>query len=245
MVDWGHIMNDAILSLNTSTLGNLGLATLAQTPPDGGGGGAAGLLDIPSPPPLAAPSWVAVQVLEQPWLVAGVLVAVGVIVVVWFARRDELRKGVARGGPLVLLAGLLVLLASAVQTQRERMRDAAGGLIGAVARADIPAIRAGLTEDSRLEYFGGISLPAIIDQVENNMTPGRRWAVREHAIEEIQMEVTGPDTGLVQLKVRVIPEAVQFPHRSWWKLTMQRSPEGVWRTKVLTPLEIQWEGSVR
>jgi hypothetical protein len=38
---------------------------------------------------------------------------------------------------------------------------------------------------------------------------------------------------------------VQFPHRSWWKLTMQRSPEGVWRTKVLTPLEIQWEGSVR
>lgn len=241
-------MMNAPFDWNMSLAGLVGTATLAQTPPGGGAGGSggvAGALDIPSPPPLATPSWLHVQFLEQPWLVSGVLVAAGLIVVVWFARRDELRKGVARGGPLVLLAGLLVVLASAIQTQRERMRESARALIAAVAQADIPAIRAGLTEDSRLEYFGGISLPAIIDQVESNMTPGRRWAVREHAIEAVQMEATGPDTGLVQLKVRVIPEAMQFPHRSWWKLAMHRSPEGVWRTRMLTPLEIQWEGSVR
>jgi hypothetical protein len=215
---------------------------LSQTPSAPPG---PGLLDIPSPPPLPDGSWFQVQVLERPWLLAGVLVVAGALVLVWFARRDELRKGLSRGGPLVLLAGLLVLLASSVQTQREHMRDAARRLIAAVAQADIPAIRASLTQDSRLEYFGGISLPAIIDQVENNMTPGRRWAVKEHAIEAIQMQATGPDAGLVQLKVRVIPEAVNFPHRSWWKLAMQRGSDGTWRTNVLTPLEIQWESGVR
>jgi hypothetical protein len=215
---------------------------LSQTPPAPSN---PGLLDIASPPPLPEGGWLQVHTLESPWLLAGALVVAGALVLVWFARRDELRKGLSRGGPLVLLAGLLVLLASSVHTQRERMRDSARALIAAVAQADVPAIRASLTEDSRLEYFGGISLPAIIDQVESNMTPGRRWAVKEHAIEAIQMQPAGPDAGLVQLKVRVIPEATNFPHRSWWKLTLQRSPDGTWRTRLLTPLEIQWESGVR
>ncbi len=207
--------------------------------------GLAGILDIPSPSPLPEPPAWQVNLLEQPWYFAGTLLGIAIVLVLLFARRDELRKGLARGGPLALASGMIVLIASLVHTPREQMRKAATNLVASVTNVDIPALRAALTPDARLDYFGGIDVNAILTQVETSMTPGQRWAIKDYSIEQFQAQATSKNSGIVQIKIRVISEAVGFPHRSWWKITMQRAPDGTWQASRLEPLAIQFENNVR
>ena len=228
------------------------LAQQTSGGPGSGSGGLSGILDIPAPPPLPANSGFQAFLFEKPWLGVAVLAIAGIGLLVYYAKREQLKLGAQRGGPLLILAGIWVLAASLIETRHEQMRIATEQLIDSVTRADIDDLRQQLTRDAKLQYFGGLPLQGILDRVESVMGQGKEYSVRDYSIVEFRSQALNEATGInagqaggvVQVKVRATSNAYGMPHLSWWRLDMIRGPEGEWRTSVITPLAIQY-GSVQ
>lgn len=184
---------------------------------------------------------------EKPWVGVAVLALVGIVLLVFYAKREQFKLGAQRGGPLLILAGIWVLAASLIETRHEQMRAATEKLIESVTRADVNALRQQLTRDAKLQFLGGRPLEGILDFVESSMGPGKEYSVRDFSILEFQSqgvkEPTGVSAGqaggVAQVKVRVMSDAYGMPHLSWWRLDMIQDPSGEWRTSVISPLAIQ------
>lgn len=215
---------------------------LAQQP-----GSLAAALDIDAPPPLPASGSLGAFLFEKPWVGVALLALAGVVLFVFYAKRDQLKLGAQRGGPLLILAGLWTLAATLIETRHEQMKAATERLIESVTRADIDSLRQQLTRDAKLNYFGGLPLQGIIDRVASLMSQGKEYAVSDFSIVEFQSTPTrdagisaGQPSGAVQVKVRVTSSAYSLPHLSWWRLDMIQDPDGGWRTTTITPLRIQY-----
>lgn len=213
------------------------LALLACT----GAARAQGVLDqlsIPDPAPLPSPPLFERFVLEQPWYPAIVLV-LGAIVVGMSARHAG-RKGGPWAFGLAVLAIVVMLTGSLVETPREKMVSAARRLVDAVATLQHERMDAELHESVSLElpWLGTLKKREIHERVDELL--GDRYALHEHDIIALRSARDGANVGRVQVKVRAIAKDFGVPHFSWWNLDY-REDAGVWRVVGIRPISMSME----
>ena len=197
-------------------------------------------LNIPDPTPLpSGPLWQRL-LLENPLPIAAVLATAGVAVIFIFKQRADINRGLKLGLPAVFAAVALWILASAVQTDREKLKASAIGLVRAVASGDAAATDRALADDALLRTFidaSGLTKDRILERVERDFRKGGSLEVSDFAILEIQATTQGPRDGFVQFKLRATPQLTGGPTFSWWRLDLSRDTDGAWRTTGIDLLE--------
>ncbi|CAG0961824.1 hypothetical protein PHYC_00767 [Phycisphaerales bacterium] len=191
---------------------------------------AQGPLAIPDPAPLPASPFLSRMLLESPWPVVLLLaIAAGLCWIVLSNRGNSARARGSCGLLLALAVGVLVL-ASAITTGREAVREAAKQLVRDVAAADVPALRSALAFECVLRLASnGPELDAseILDRVERDFSDRGPFKVKEYGILETQSAVYDDGLASAQIKVRVTAESGGLL-LSWWRVDF-RPEGGRWR----------------
>jgi hypothetical protein len=203
-----------------------------------------------APPPLPpGPLWERL-ILENPWPTAGVLAVLAVAALVLLSRVEGGRRVVGVPVPtavaaLLVLAGCIVLaVGMAVTTDREELRAGTQRLVDATAARDLETLDRLLASEARLHLpLRSQGLPGPVVPREQIMTLveevlGRRYPLKEHRTMEVQAALDGPRIARTQVRVRVVPEAWQIPHTSWWRVDWRREEHGGWRVIGIEPLDI-------
>ncbi len=203
------------------------------------------------PPRLPGPPMVEHALFENPLPVIGGLVGAAVIGAYLFNARGRVKSAAAVGAGLVVLAAAIWLLAGAVRTDREAIKEATVALVDAVARVDEPAMRRILAEDARL--FAGGSLAEVatpaggLDREQTigrvRATLGGQYRLAEHRASGVQAAITGPGAARSQCRVRVVVEGWNFANNSYWRLDWRRDSGGAWRAYAVTPVSIDGLGA--
>ena len=192
-------------------------------------------LRVDAPPDLPPPPFFDRYVLESPWLVGVVLVALAVVAA-YGARGKKWSLPVAGGlaalGAAVIAAGMLVT------TPREQVQADARELVAAVAAADAGRTGALLHPDVRMVYFlsgpDGIGRDEILNLVRNEL--GGRYRVSEAIVREVQVQLLSPASARAQLRVTVT-SASGIPNLPFWRIDW-RLQGGQWRAVGIQPLAI-------
>lgn len=191
------------------------------------------------PPPLPDPPLLEHHLLESPWA-ATLLLLIGAGVS-WALSQRQQRPRPARFASMafLLLAAGVFALASLVTTDRERVTRLTRDLVAAVAKADLPAVRATLAEDAMLYFFeqpGGLTLQGILDRLERDFVQGGMYQITDHSVLEVQATLDEPTRARVQTRVRVTAAATGTPYTSWWRLDFVRTGEDRWQVSGIQPL---------
>ena len=190
--------------------------------------------------------------LEAPLAPIGVLLVVG-LVVAWNFRHSSPRRGLVALGAAAVLALGLWALASAVETDRERVTARSVALIDAVAAADAEA--AGLQLDTRIlarsRWFReGFPRDRLLNEIGSAF--GGQAEVNAHSIKETRAGLNPDGSATVLVRVLVTPESTQIPVGTWWRLDfVQRPTEAAqpaddrgWRIIGIEPLWFAGFGDV-
>lgn len=203
------------------------------------------VLDIPSPPPLAKPPKLEMYLFEQPWLPVCVLVLVGLIGFFVLRYRAQTKRAALVAGVCLLLAGGCFLLASFVQTSRERSRVATEQLVAAVATGNGATLRRELTTDAKVFHSrapaAGMGRDEIASFVETSFKPGAQYSVQSWDVEQFQAMQIGDDRVRVQVKVRVIAPAITVPVRAWLRLDFNIQPDKSLQCTGIEAIQIQFD----
>ncbi len=198
-------------------------------------------LQIPDPPaPLNEPIGPGVLLFEQPWLLMVLVLFAGLAASWWLQRHGSGGRAASALLAGIALAGGLWLLARIVVTDREEVMTRTRQLVGATAKARTSEL-AGLLDDRvRLQYFrapAGLDKQGVLCAVEADL--GQTYRVTEWALQEFQA-VRESDTRMhTQIRVRVTPEAWNFPHVSWWAVDWEKRGS-VWKAVAIRPIVIQF-----
>lgn len=202
------------------------------------------VLQLPdAPTPLAEPLDFSVLLFEQPWIFMAVSLLAGLIASVWMKRKGQPGKGIVLLLCGAMLAGGFFSLAKIVVTERERVAWRMRELLQATASADTPALAALLDPAARMNYFkapGGLDKAGILEAVNADL--GHTYRLKDWSIQELQIAPTSANsTGAMstQMRVRVTPEAWNFPHTSWWSVDWKKDGT-TWRVIRIRPLSIQF-----
>ncbi|MCC6284919.1 MAG: hypothetical protein IT439_06390 [Phycisphaerales bacterium] len=174
--------------------------------------------------------------LENPWPVAGVLVAAALVCWHWLRGRTQRWPAV---GLLTGLGGAVVLLASRVVTTREMLAAQTRRLIGAVASADHRTVRELTAEGGYARAYGRWEREAFIAMIEEAAARGGQYSVggatfrvAEYAIREVRAHVETPT--IAKTQVNVTGRADEGPGTpTWWELDWDREQDGVWRVRSI------------
>lgn len=173
---------------------------------------------------------------ENPWPLAGALVAASLIG--WYWLRGRKGRLPAAGG-LLALAGAVVLLASQVTTTRETLIAGTRRLIDAVAAADHGIVREITAEGGYARAYGRWERDAFLDMIEQAASRdgqysvgGATFRVIEHRIREVRAHVESPT--IAKTQVSVTGRASDGPGTpTWWELDWDREADGVWRVRSI------------
>lgn len=202
------------------------------------------VLDIPSPPPLPEPPALERYLFEQPWMPLGVLVLVALVSFFAMQHRGQAKQGGVIAGICLVLAGGLALLATLVETSRERARLATEGLVTAVAEGDGATLRRELTADARVFHARapavGVSRDDIADFVSRNFSSTGMYRVTDRKIEQFQAAELADGRVQVQVKVRVTSPLAQLPVRAWLRLDFVTDETKTLRCSGIEAVHIQW-----
>lgn len=214
------------------------LATLAQM----AWGDPSAVRPLQPAPPLER--WV----LEQPWPLVGLCLVGAMLCLVVLRPRIKGSIPLVGAGLLGLIAAGLGIAGTLLATDRERLRARSVELIDAVARVDAGSMSAIFAPGVRLQT--GLSIQqvprvvgrdALVDAVERTL--GGPFAVKEHAVLEVQAQLDGRDVARTQVRVRATPSSAmyQVPAFSWWRLDWRRSDQ-TWELTSIEPLAIWFAG---
>jgi len=198
-------------------------------------------LQLPDPPPpLAEPLGLSVLLFEQPWIFMVVALAAGLIASWWFKQRGNAGKGLAILAASAAFAGLLFLVAKLVVTDRERVALGMRELLRTTAKVDATGLAALLDPQAKLYYFkspAGLDREGIIGAVRSDL--GQTYRIKDWGIQELQIAPLSEGTMATRMRVRVTPEAWNFPHVSWWSVEWKKRGDK-WRVINIRPLAIQF-----
>ncbi|MBS0190954.1 MAG: nuclear transport factor 2 family protein [Phycisphaerales bacterium] len=200
-------------------------------------------LQLPdAPPPLSEPLTLSILLFEQPWIFMLCSLLAGLLAALFMRRRGEPSKGIVFLLCGAFAAGAFFALAKLVVTDREQIARRSQELLRATAKVDLPALESLLDPGARMIYFrapAGLDKPGIIAAVRTDL--GQTYRVKDWAIQELQIAPSRdlPDRMNTQMRVRVTPEAWNFPHVSWWAIEWRRSGN-TWQAVAIRPLAIQF-----
>lgn len=198
-------------------------------------------LQLPdAPPPLNEPLGPSVLLFEQPWILMVLALVAGLVCCWWLNRRGRTPAGLAALVSGIVLAGLLSLVARLVVTDRERVASGMHALLDATAMVDTVALSSLLDPQAHLYYFkspAGLDREGILGAVRSDL--GQSYRVKDWGIQELQIEPRVDGAMIAQMRVRVTPEAWNFPHVSWWSVEWKKTGSE-WRVTSIRPLAIQF-----
>lgn len=198
-------------------------------------------LQLPdAPTPLNEPLGLSVLLFEQPWVFMVAALAIGLIASCWLKRQGSAGKGLAILAGSAVLAGLLFLVAKLVVTDRERVELGTRELLRTTATVDSDGLTKLLDPEAKLYYFkspAGLDREGIIGAVKSDL--GQKYRIKDWGIQELQIAPLSQDSMATQMRVRVTPEAWNFPHVSWWSVEWKKTGDE-WRVINIRPLAIQF-----
>lgn len=194
-----------------------------------------------APEPLPESGGLAHSLFEDPWLPAIGIAILGLALLYTLRSRGKPRAGLLVGlGGLVIAAGI-VILASAVETDRERLLIETRRLVEAGFRADAPTTDALLAGDVSLTILTRDSKRAkayLVEQIRSDIA--KRAGVDGYDIRGVRATVDGPRTGRSQISVTA--KGVH-PTPTVWMLTWrQDSATGQWRVWKIEAQQIGFMG---
>ncbi len=177
--------------------------------------------------------WVGMILLENLWALAGLLIAIElVLVLAWSQRRTWGTALAAWIGLALIPTGLL--LSVMVETRRENVEEFCQGLARAVDEGEVETIAAHLAEDF---HSDGFDRGSFLEIVEQSLTRFRVDQPRLHDI-EIVFQTDASATVALTVKCQVRSADVfydRLPTR--WRLNLRRSGES-WRVVRIEAIPI-------
>lgn len=198
-------------------------------------------LQLPdAPPPLSEPLGLSVLLFEQPWIFIALVLVSGLIASWWFKRSGNAPRGLLFLAGSAALACVLFMVATMVLTDRERIALGMRELLRTTAAVDTKSLTKLLDPQAKMHYFkspAGLDRDGIIGAVKSDL--GQMYRIKDWGIQELQIAPVNQDTMATQMRVRVTPEAWNFPHVSWWSVEWKKTGEE-WRVINIRPLAIQF-----
>lgn len=173
------------------------------------------------PPPPLLTHWL----LESPWLVCIALLTVAVALWLVGWRRAQ-RRPVIAGAIAAVLAGIVLLIAALVETDRERMARRTRELVrAAVTPVNLDTFRETLSENAS---FFGRDREQIVSTLERS---AGRWRVRQAYITRLETHQDDESHGQTYFSV-ITPLDTSFgggSAQTRWLLSWTKEPDGQWR----------------
>lgn len=202
---------------------------------------------------LESPSLVPYLLLENPWILAGLLIVAAGAAFVVLNNRRRARAALATGGLLALLGVGVIALAMLVTTDREQVGSSTRELIHAIARAEPGPVDRLLSEIATLAIEGALrdefDKEQIIGLVRDAAARdgvydagGANVAAVEHRIREVRIGLESDVIARSQVNVVVTPSITNIPTGTWWELDWDKHPDGAWRVRRI---ELVWVAGVR
>lgn len=183
-------------------------------------------------PTLPSPPLFEHLLFEAPLGPVAVLAALGVIALVMFNRRAELKRGVATACVLFAAAVGVWITAATVTTDRERITTRSRELVEAVGRVDVDAVGDYLADEVRLVGWQDTeSRERILRMVEDEVRG--RVGVTSARVVRSQAVIDGPNVGRTYVRVHVEADQLAPPY-TWWRLDWA-CENGEWRV-----VRIEW-----
>lgn len=189
--------------------------------------------------------------LENPWILAGVLTLTALGALVILNSRGKARLGLITAGIAAAVAAAVVLIASAITTDRESIRRRTSELIDAIARADATAVDRLLAPVATAGAEGRFGVEFTRDELLDEVRAARANAgayrsadgigVLEYRIREIRAGLASPTIGRTQANVVITPSASNFPTGTWWELDWDKHPDGSWKVRRV---ELVWVAGI-
>jgi hypothetical protein len=208
-------------------------------------------LDILQPPPslpgLPDPPFLSHALFENPIPPVILSIALGLAAYAIATRLNRRRLGVLAAGVGLALGAVVVLIATLVETKRERVQAQTRSLVAAVAKADTTALDRMLAADARLFVTGfqaGWTKDQILAWIEKYLGPGSVYAVADHRTGEIQAEI-GPSGRVARTRATVaITPTEGGPSRFICMVQWQETTPGQWTAIEIDPLWVQGYGVI-
>jgi hypothetical protein len=194
--------------------------------------------------------------LEEPLLLTGALIAVSVAIFFVFNSQGKVKKAVLWGGVGLAVSVGVLILANAVETDREKIIAATTPLVRVTAAADTSRLSPMLHDEVQLsndQSLAADQLPhgqswnkdQILTQVTKYLGGEMRLKPKETAIIQVDGVIDSPGRGRTQLQVRVVPELYEFPSISWWRIDWKQDQAGDWKVIGIQPLDVGLPGARR
>ena len=208
-------------------------------------------LDILQPPPslpgLPDPAFLPHALFENPIPPVILSIALGLAAYAIATRLNRRRLGVLAAAVGLSLGAAVVLVATLVETKRERVQAQTRSLVAAVAEADTAALDRMLADDAMLFYKGsqaGLTKDAILAWVGEHLGPGSLYAVTDHRTGEIQAEI-GPSGRVARTRATVAVTPTEGgPSRFICMIQWQETTPGRRTAIEIDPLWIQGYGEI-
>jgi len=175
---------------------------------------------------------------EPPWLITGVLSAAAFGLVVHGWRRADKRQLKAAGAVVAVIAAWWIV-ASLVETSRERLTRLTNSLIHATSPYDAAAFRTSLSPTVTLtspdpQRSVWLSGPEVFATIDRSM---QVWQPESHRVHVDQLQMKESRLAAVDLSITTLlrSEFGVRPIRSKWRFIWERDSAGLWKVA-----EIQW-----
>lgn len=201
-----------------------------------------GIFTVQDPTPLPGPPLLSGWIFESP-LAPAIVVLVGGALAFAVLRARNLHAARACLAAAVVLPIALIVTASMVTTDRERLIARAADLVAATATADAPRLRVLLGDQCTLIEPGSrreLDRDELLGAVSSRIPS---FEIREHAVKETRAVVDNDRFARVQIKV-FVSSKLGGPNNSWWHLEYEKDGAGAWRVTRIKPLAISGMNSV-
>lgn len=189
--------------------------------------------------PLQPPPTFENLLLEQPWpLVLALVAAAGVLF--WLGRQRSEKRMKVIAGAAIVMAGVVLALASFVTTNREHLRARTQDLIALTAPFNAPEVRSYFDDRALLTGPGGEAWFNITQLMEKVHSVVHHYSITGHSIHELQAaSKSGGDDGQSYARLRTM--VAGRPMDTEWLITWKRGSDGVWRVVIVQWLTINNE----
>lgn len=176
--------------------------------------------------------------LEDPWML--LLGLLGITILLWAMARRNGEQRLLRGAWIAaMVAILIIVISSLVETTREHLMDQTTQLVDAVERHDTATLDALLMPDARVvDENGNVWFPRIM--LDNSLKAfAKRFGQWDHRIISINARQDSASEALSGVKIRTtLSEAEPVPVPSHWEFVWVTDEQGRWRVQDIRAIEI-------
>lgn len=206
--------------------------------------------------PFPSPPLITHYLLESPLPLAGVLILLAVILFYIFNMQAKVKKAILLASICLALSIGVLILAAAIETDRERIIAETTPLVRHTANADTSRLSSllddhvQLTNDQNLAagelpHGVGWNKEQILAQVADFFTRTMRLKAGQTAILSTQGIIDAPGRGRTQVRLRVVTELYEVPWITTWRIDWKQNDKDQWLVTGIQPIDLGLPGRTR